>query len=59
LISIVVISYGIAATVLERGRTAPASFSLPINLASPEKSTYNIGRGFAMTNILQIYSLVC
>ena len=52
-IAIAVASSGIAATLLEGGRTAHSAFKLPLNLSHCENPLCNISKGTGQANILQ------
>jgi ATP-dependent DNA helicase PIF1 len=57
LIALPTASSGIAATLLSGGRTAHSLFKLPLNLASMETPTCNIGRGSGRAKLLEECSL--
>lgn len=52
-IAVAVASSGIAATLLEGGRTAHSAFKLPLNLQVIEEPTCNISKNSAMAKVLQ------
>lgn len=58
LIAIAVASSGIAATLLDNGRTAHSTFKLPLNLATSEDVTCNISKGTGMARLLQECKLI-
>jgi len=58
MIALAVASSGIAATLLTGGRTAHSVFKLPLNLASMEAPTCNIGRGTGKAKLLQECRLI-
>ncbi|CAL4067132.1 unnamed protein product, partial [Meganyctiphanes norvegica] len=57
-IALAVASSGIAATLLEGGRTAHSVFKLPLNLANTETPTCNISKGTDMAEVLKRCSLI-
>lgn len=52
-IALAVASSGIAATLLEGGRTAHSAFKLPLNLQTIDEPTCNIAKNSAMAKVLQ------
>jgi hypothetical protein len=58
MIAVAVASSGIAATLLPGGRTAHSTFKLPLNLATNESATCNIGKGSGSAKLLQRTSLI-
>ncbi|XP_031634678.1 uncharacterized protein LOC116347980 [Contarinia nasturtii] len=57
-IAVAVASSGIAATLLEGGRTAHSAFKLPLNLNQAETPTCNIGKRSGMSASLKITTIV-
>jgi hypothetical protein len=57
-IALAVASSGIAATLLEGGRTAHSAFKLPLNLASSSSVTCNISKGTGQAHVLQQCQLI-
>jgi ATP-dependent DNA helicase PIF1 len=57
-IALAVASSGIAATLLEGGRTAHSAFKLPLDLGRREDPTCNISRGSAKAKILRDCQLI-
>ncbi|XP_055910673.1 uncharacterized protein LOC129945038 [Eupeodes corollae] len=57
-IELALASSGIAATLLEGGRTALAALKLPLNMQSDETPTCNISKNSAMAKVLQQYRLI-
>ena len=57
-VSLAVASSGIAATLLAGGRTAHATFKLPLNLATNDSPTCNISKGSSTARVLQLCQLI-
>jgi hypothetical protein len=57
-IALAVASSGIAATLLEGGRTAHSAFKLPLNLAHGESPVCNISKGSGQAKVLQSCSAI-
>ncbi|XP_043259365.1 uncharacterized protein LOC122403185 [Colletes gigas] len=57
-IALAVASSGIAATLLEGGRTAHSALKLPLNLQVVEEPTCNISRNSAMGKVLQCCKII-
>ncbi|XP_055614537.1 uncharacterized protein LOC129760881, partial [Uranotaenia lowii] len=57
-IALAVASSGIAATMLEGGRTAHSAFKLPLNLQMTEEPTCNISKNSSMAKLLQSCKII-
>lgn len=57
-IALALASSGIAATLLDGGRTAHSALKLPLNIQSVESPTCNVSRGSAMGKVLQRCELI-
>lgn len=57
-IALALASSGIAATLLEGGRTAHSALKLPLNLQMNDNPTCNISRNCAMAQVLQNCKLI-
>ncbi|XP_058817140.1 uncharacterized protein LOC131680442 [Topomyia yanbarensis] len=57
-IALAVASLGIAATLLDGGRTAHSAFKLPLNLSYDENQTCNIGKRSGMATVLRTCKLI-
>lgn len=57
-IALALASSGIAATLLDGGRTAHSALKLPLNMRAVEKPNCGIGRGTAMAKVLQAADII-
>lgn len=57
-IALAIASSGIAATLLDGGRTAHSALKLPLNMQFVETPTCNIGKGSGMAKVLQTCKLI-
>ncbi|UYV78243.1 hypothetical protein LAZ67_16000653 [Cordylochernes scorpioides] len=57
-IAVAIASYGIAATLLDGGRTAHSALKLPLNLHTIETPTCNISKNSGMGKVLQTCKLI-
>lgn len=58
LIALALTSSGIAATLLDSGRTAHSTLKFPLNIQFVEAQTYNIPKGSDMAKVLQTCKLI-